>query len=63
MIAGRARAVFGLAAPVAPGAIAQPPAPPYTPVTPGELIVDSTTLIELGFEWFIAGDANRNASV
>ncbi len=45
---------------------AQPsPATPPSPnaVTPGELLVEPPTLINLGFEWFIQGDANRNASV
>jgi hypothetical protein len=32
-------------------------------VTPGELIIDPPTLINLGFEWLIEGDENRNASV
>src|SRR4029453_18909244 len=32
-------------------------------VTPGELVVDHPTLINLGFEWVIDGDANRNAQV
>ncbi len=32
-------------------------------VTPGDLVVDPPTLINLGFEWVIDGDANRNASV
>jgi hypothetical protein len=36
---------------------------PANQVTPGELIVEHPTLINLGFEWMIAGDANRNASV
>ena len=31
--------------------------------TPGELIVDHPTLINLGFEWLIEGDDNRNARV
>jgi hypothetical protein len=31
--------------------------------TTGEFIVDPPTLINLGFEWFIQGDDNRNASV
>jgi hypothetical protein len=31
--------------------------------TPGELVVDPPTLINLGFEWLIRGDDNRNASV
>jgi hypothetical protein len=32
-------------------------------VKPGELIVDHPTLINLGFEWVIEGDDNRNARV
>ena len=32
-------------------------------VTAGELIIEHPTLINLGFEWHIDGDANRNASV
>jgi hypothetical protein len=32
-------------------------------VSAGEFIVDPPTLINLGFEWFIDGDDNRNASV
>src|SRR5471030_3043526 len=32
-------------------------------VTPGELIIDHPTLINLGFEWLIEGDDNRNAQV
>jgi len=32
-------------------------------VTPGEFIVDPPTLINLGFEWRIEGDDNRNAQV
>jgi hypothetical protein len=31
--------------------------------TTGEFIVDPPTLSNLGFEWFIQGDDNRNASV
>src|SRR5690349_13323608 len=30
---------------------------------PGELVIDPPTLINLGFEWPIQGDDNRNASV
>ncbi len=30
---------------------------------PGELVIDPPTLINLGFEWLIEGDDNRNASV
>ena len=37
---------------------------PATPrVTPGEFVIDPPTLINLGFEWLIEGDANRNAKV
>src|SRR5215471_13073636 len=32
-------------------------------VTAGEFVVEPSTLIALGFEWYIDGDANRNASV
>ena len=32
-------------------------------VIPGELVIEPPTLINLGFEWFIQGDANRNAAV
>ncbi len=32
-------------------------------VTPGEFVVDPPTLINLGFEWVIDGDGNRNAAV
>lgn len=32
-------------------------------VKPGEFVVDPPTLINLGFEWIIEGDDNRNASV
>ena len=32
-------------------------------VKPGEFIIDHPTLINLGFEWFIQGDDNRNAQV
>src|SRR5260370_11729326 len=32
-------------------------------VRPGEFIIDHPTLINLGFEWLIQGDDNRNAKV
>ena len=32
-------------------------------VKAGELVVEPPTLISLGFEWYIDGDANRNAAV
>ncbi|MDR1989207.1 MAG: hypothetical protein LBQ09_03140, partial [Acidobacteriaceae bacterium] len=37
--------------------------PADTKITPGELFVEHPTLINLGFEWRVDGDANRNASV
>ncbi len=43
-------------------AAAQAPSAP-TRVTPGELLIDPPTLINLGFEWLIDGDSNRNAKV
>jgi hypothetical protein len=36
---------------------------PTNAVAPGELFVEPPTLINLGFEWWIEGDDNRNASV
>ena len=38
-------------------------APKPEAVVPGELVVEPPTLINLGFEWFIQGDSNRNAVV
>ena len=38
-------------------------APRDARVTPGELVIDNATLINLGFEWLIEGDDNRNATV
>ena len=38
-------------------------APADLPVTPGEFVIEHPTLINLGFEWHIDGDANRNARV
>ena len=32
-------------------------------VKPGEFVVENPTLINLGFEWVIQGDDNRNANV
>jgi hypothetical protein len=32
-------------------------------VTAGEFLIDPPTLLNLGFEWFITGDDNRNANV
>jgi hypothetical protein len=39
------------------------PAAAAVRVTPGELVIDPPTLINLGFEWLMQGDDNRNASV
>lgn len=36
---------------------------PPEAVVPGELVIEPPTLINLGFEWFIQGDSNRNAQV
>jgi len=41
----------------------QPSTPSRNAVTTGEFVVEPPTLINLGFEWFIQGDENRNASV
>ena len=38
-------------------------AAPVNAVTAGELVIDPPTLINLGFEWVITGDDNRNARV
>ncbi len=38
-------------------------AAPVNAVTAGELVIDPPTLINLGFEWVIKGDDNRNARV
>ena len=37
--------------------------PPPNAVVPGELVIEPPTLINLGFEWLIQGDDDRNASV
>ena len=42
---------------------AAPIGPSPEMVTPGELLIEPATLINLGFEWFIQGDSNRNAVV
>lgn len=43
--------------------LASPLAAQSDRVTPGELVIDPPTLINLGFEWLIEGDDNRNAEV
>ena len=37
--------------------------PPAGSVAAGELVIEPPTLIALGFEWYVEGDDNRNASV
>ena len=54
---------FALAATAASAAQPTAPAPADATVTPGEFVIEHPTLINLGFEWHIDGDANRNASV
>src|SRR4029079_12780749 len=48
-------------------AVAQGPANVARPgpnvAVPGELVIEPATLINLGFEWWLQGDDNRNASV
>ena len=41
----------------------QTPARGNAQVTPGEFVVEHPTLLNLGFEWHIEGDVNRNARV
>jgi hypothetical protein len=71
-VAGSARFAFALAfvlGLLSHPSPAQPPPPVQGPaldpnvVVPGELVIEPATLINLGFEWFIQGDANRNAGV
>ena len=57
---GIAFLLVGLLAAIQPGAAA---AADGRRVKPGELIIDHPTLINLGFEWLIEGDENRNARV
>ncbi len=57
---------FALVAAVALTTHAAPAAPQGNDdvkVTPGEFVIEHPTLINLGFEWHIDGDTNRNASV
>jgi hypothetical protein len=51
-----------LGAPAAQAA-ADASAKPVNAVKAGELVIDPPTLINLGFEWLISGDDNRNAKV
>ena len=43
--------------------LAQPANAARNGVVPGELVIEPPTLINLGFEWLIEGDDNRNAAV
>ena len=45
-----------------PSVRAQAPQPSNR-LAPGELVVEPPTLMNLGFEWFVSGDDNRNAVV
>jgi hypothetical protein len=40
-----------------------PPAQNPNSVSPAEFLIEPPTLMNLGFEWFIQGDENRNATV
>ncbi len=44
------------------GGRGQAPVDPNT-ISAAEFVIDPPTLINLGFEWFVQGDENRNASV
>lgn len=58
--------VLGASTPFTAGQLKLSPTPEQAAanqVTPGEFVVEHPTLINLGFEWHIDGDANRNASV
>jgi len=57
----RALALFGVL--LACTAVAQDRAGRSNAVVAGELFVEPPTLINLGFEWWIEGDDNRNAAV
>ena len=46
-----------------PVVLAQRGDAPANAVSTGELLIEPPTLINLGFEWFIQGDDNRNAAV
>ena len=46
-----------------PAPAPQRPAATSAKITPGELVIDPPTLINLGFEWVMQGDDNHNASV
>lgn len=46
-----------------PGTPSREPNTSRFAVVPGELLIEPPTLINLGFEWFIEGDDNRNAAV
>src|SRR5688572_665355 len=47
----------------APAAVPSASIPGPNAVVAGELLIEPPTLINLGFEWFVQGDDNRNAAV
>ena len=63
LVAGVAALAVVAVALQSPGLQAQAGPNPANVSTAGELVVEPPTLINLGFEWFLEGDANRNASV
>src|SRR5262245_65933767 len=67
---GLGLALLAASGPIAEGRQAGPPGAAARTNTPspnalllGELLIEPPTLINLGFEWFIQGDENRNARV
>ena len=60
---GGARGAQGAVAPGAGARGGGPAAQNPNSVSPTEFLIDPPTLINLGFEWFIQGDENRNATV
>ena len=55
--------VFAQTPPTPAAPTVLPALPDPNAVVPGELFIEPPTLINLGFEWLIQGDDNRNASV
>ena len=60
---GGARGAQGAGAPAAGARGGGPAAQNANSVSPIEFLIEPPTLINLGFEWFIQGDENRNATV
>jgi hypothetical protein len=59
----RSVVISAIVAAIALAYSAQPSGQAANGVEAGELVIEPATLINLGFEWFIEGDANRNAAV